>query len=295
MAILMDGKALSEKIKEDLSNRSLHLWSGPRLIIFTNSNPASQVYVRNKVKFGAEIGVKVITKNLYEELSTFRNSHGKGGRYNLEPIPFIIQLPLDKEIKDLFNLKRDEEIFQWFDGNIDLYDMDGFNPYNMGKLTLGLPCVKPCTPAGILRLLAEYSIELSSKRVCIMGRSNIVGKPLAQMMMKGGATVTNIHTNTPFFDQLDIVHNSDIVVSATGNRDAWKLFGKQDLPDVVVDVGMNRDENGKLCGDIPTDLLEFCTHITPVPGGVGPMTVAMLFNNVVEFYEKEEQRWGIYR
>lgn len=293
--IVLDGKALSEKIKKELAERVLRLWGTPELIIFTNSDPASQVYVRNKVKFGEDIGVEVTLKNLYDELSVFRNSHGKYSRYDTEGTPFIIQLPIDDKVKHLFNLKKDEEIFQWFDGDVDRYDMDGFNPYNMGKLTLGLPCVAPCTPAGIIRLLEEHNITLVEKRVCILGRSNIVGKPLALMMMQRGATVTNIHTDSTFRAKYDAIHEADILISATGSRE---VVGEDitAYERIIVDVGMNRDENGKLCGDLRRDLVkEYAEAYTPVPGGVGPMTVAMLFNNVVNFYEQEERRWGIYR
>lgn len=293
---IMDGKAFSLKIKKELAEKILRLDSKPKLIIFTNSNPASQIYVKNKVRFGEDIGINVIIKNLYEELSAFRNSHGKGGHYNTDGTPFIIQLPIDKEVKNLFNLKKDEEVFRLFDRDVDQYDMDGFNPYNMGKLTLGLPCVKPCTPAGILCLLQEYKIEINGKRVCILGRSNIVGKPLALMMMQEGATVTNIHTSSGEDIKYDAINEADVLVSATGNLNVLRDISPAIVPKILVDVGMNRNSQGKVCGDIPKEFIEYgCKYYTPVPGGVGPMTVAMLFSNVVDFYENKQRRWGICR
>lgn len=293
---IMDGKALSLKIKEKMAEKVLRLAGKPELIIFTNSDPASQTYVKNKIRFGEDIGINVITKNLYEELSAFRNSHGKGSRYDIDRTPFIIQLPIDKEVKNLFNLEKDEEIFRLFDGDVDQSDMDGFNPYNMGKLALGLPCIKPCTPAGILCLLNEYNISLEGKGVCILGRSNIVGKPLALMMMQEGATVTNIHTHSGEYLKRDNISKADILVSATGNLDVLSTINPMITPKVLIDVGMNRNGEGRLCGDIPPEFIKYkCKYYTPVPGGVGPMTVAMLFSNVVNFYEKEQRRWGIYR
>lgn len=290
---IMDGKALSEKIKLDLTERVKELvMQGvqPTLEIYTNSDEASKVYVRNKAKFGETIGVQVIQKDLYAELYYWNANHQDGiDKYKYEQwFPFIVQLPLDPRVKSLLNIHTDSEIFNYFfgiGGNIADLDMDGFNPTNIGKLFLGEPCVQPCTPAGIMRLFEEYNVTLPENEAVIFGRSNIVGKPLAIMMMQAGATVTNVHTGTDFYTRKSLLKRSGVIVSAMGRRGVYDNFLPDEIPPVVVDVGMNRDENGKLCGDIPKEKLTEAWAYTPVPGGVGPMTVAMLFENVVRYYE----------
>lgn len=292
---MLDGKALSEKIKKDLAIRVKALdGMHPELTIFTNSNTASQVYVRNKVRFGEDIGVVVKTVNLYEELQVFKNSYGKYSRYHRETLwsPYIIQLPLDPEVMTLYSLKNESEIFDCFDGDVDKLDMDGFNPLNIGKLVTGGDYIPPCTPAGIIRLLKEYHVPIKGKNVVILGRSNIVGKPLAHMMMREGATVTNVHRQTEWHTMRYLLKGADILVSATGDINVLIGVFEEEIPGVVVDVGMNRDYDGKLCGDIPTSKLLYCDYVTPVPGGVGPMTVAMLFENVVAYYEKRKREVG---
>jgi methylenetetrahydrofolate dehydrogenase (NADP+)/methenyltetrahydrofolate cyclohydrolase len=230
--------------------------------------------VRNKIKACEEIGIKVehfatkpdITTEQLKELIQWDNeAPGRDG--------IMVQLPLPKGYDE-------REIIDTID---PAKDVDGLTTANIGRLRSGQPCIKPCTAAGVMDLLKYYNIDVEGRNVTILGRSNIVGKPLADLMMAAGATVTQCHSKTE-----DITYHccTDIVVSAIGKP---KFIGIDEVwtDTTVIDVGINRDENGKLCGDVDFEAVkDRCEHITPVPGGVGPMTVTELMKNTVECWRK---------
>lgn len=278
MPVILDGKALADKICLDLKDRADKLKAAgitPRLTIVTSGDDAaSKVYVRNKVRRAEEIGIEVSVDH-YDELYF----DDVAELYDWHPI--ICQMPISGDVTlDDLGFIIDEA----------RYDVDGFVCLeNVARLASGQkPQNYPCTPKGIIRLLAEYAIPLAGKSVCIIGRSNIVGRPLARMMEQAGATVTLCHSKTPDGFLAEVLAAVDIIVSATGVRKMvsscyqFPYLNEQ----VFVDVGMNRDENGKLCGDIDPEIFKHCYAYTPVPGGVGPMTVAMLMENVIECYER---------
>lgn len=283
MSIILDGKALADKICLGLKNRADKLKAAgitPRLTIVTSGDDAaSKVYVRNKVRRAEEIGIEA---DVVHFDSVCRQDVIE---LDMKNCPIIYQMPMTGTVTSL-----DLDTFV----NPDL-DVDGFvSSDNVAALASGRqPLNCPCTPKGVLRLLSEYEIPLEGKSICIIGRSNIVGRPLARMMEQAGATVTLCHSKTPESLLYDCAAVANIVVAATGYRnvlsydtmkkyDAHYWLGEQ----VFIDVGMNRDENGKLCGDIDPAIFERCKAYTPVPGGVGPMTVAMLMENVIECYER---------
>lgn len=281
MALILDGKKLADDICASLKVRTDALKEKgiqPRLTIVTSGDDsASKVYVRNKLRRCAEIGIEPLVIHR-DELSFVDASAANGGE------PIIYQMPMvtrDFGEEDLAYIMDSPE-----------NDVDGFvNKENVVALATGKkPCNYPCTPKGIMRLLEAYDIPVKGETVCIIGRSNIVGRPLARMMEQAGATVTLCHSKTQILDIWNCVEMSDIVVSATGVRNILQcdrcLFNDELVRcKVIIDVGMNRDENGKLCGDIEPEFCQRCRAYTPVPGGVGPMTVAMLMENVIDFYE----------
>ena len=306
MSQILDGKALADKICSDLKARvdALQRWVDvserglpsiagdanevcdtthrPRLLIVTSGDDAaSKVYVRNKVRRCEEIGIQVEVKHFdyltADDVLTIKSYHR----------PVIVQMPItgSVEMEALSNLL----------GDMYHCDVDGFvTTENVAHLATGRqPFHHPCTPKGIMRLLAEHAIPLEGKTVCIIGRSNIVGRPLSWMMEQAGATVTLCHSKTPERTLYQAAATADIIVSATGVRNVLTMdkllhYASWNATDkVFVDVGMNRDENGKLCGDIDPLILQASAAYTPVPGGVGPMTVAMLMENVVEYYERQ--------
>ena len=284
--MILDGKALANKICAELKVRVDALVAAgiqPKLTIVTSGDDsASKVYVRNKLKRAEEIGIEVRAPH-YNELKI--SDAVLEVTEHTQPIIFQMPTNPDGVIDERFGsvMNSDE-------------DVDGFvSPVNVGLLAMGSePDNYPCTPKGIMRLLDEYGVQVNGKFVCIIGRSNIVGRPLARMMEHRGATVALCHSKTPAEKLYSIVSSADIVVSATGVRNILNLDAKESWlmapsisSKVFVDVGMNRDENGKLCGDIDPAILERSAAYTPVPGGVGPMTVAMLMENVVEYYERE--------
>ena len=284
MPIVLDGKKVANEIAEDLKKRCEILKANhifPKLIIFTNTDDASKVYVRNKVKRCEEIGIEVLTY----PISQFEDFDWFSKKYDFENIPYILQEPSNLT-------KFQNAIF------IDQYyqtDVDGFSASNLGKLFKneekdGLTYFKACTPKGIITLLDYYNIPIEGRKVVILGRSNIVGRPMAAMMLNRDATVSVCHSKTPetIFD--DEISTADIIISAVGKANMlsdynpW-FYQYEFANKILIDVGMNRDENGKLCGDICKEALEYCYAYTPVPGGVGPMTVISLCENVIEFYE----------
>lgn len=279
--MILSGKAVADGIKFQLKNEIDDVvTTGKRPpcleIITVGDDPASKVYVRNKIKACEEVGIKVGHYTANKDTTTSDNL--KKIIYALNKSSTIdgimVQLPLpggfdEREIIDAIDPSK---------------DVDGLTTTNIGKLRSGQPCFQPCTARGVIDLLDYYGIEIDGKDVTIVGRSNIVGKPLADLMMARGATVTQCHSRTKHLE--DHTSYANIVVSAVGKPKFLKYddFGSFQ---VIVDVGINRDENGKLCGDVDfDDVKDYCSAITPVPGGVGPMTVAELLRNTVEAWKK---------
>ena len=255
---------MTERLKATVSSFGLR----PTLYVFTSPNEASQVYVRNKIKKGEEIGVKVVAhpvSTLTDVLDVLDDV----------PYPFIIQEPsaLPKEDVD------------YILNQYSYKDMDGFSSNNLGKLFKGLDCIKPCTPNGIMELLKFYNIPVYGHNVIIIGRSNIVGKPLCSMMEQAGATVTLCHSKTPYEELIQHCSYADIVVSAVGKIDILNGVASRSWQ-TLVDVGINKNQDGKICGDFGRGTIETCGAYTPVPGGVGPMTVIMLMKNVVDYWQR---------
>lgn len=286
MGIKMDGKALADKICLDLKARCDVLKSrniNPVLTIVTSGeDSASKVYVRNKVKRCEEIGIKADVRH-YDCLTEqdFLDLNREVDN------PIIVQEPIAGEVDHDF-------VAEYL--NL-VQDVDGFADYNVARLaTGGKPYNFPCTPNGVMALLHEYGVEIEGKNALVIGRSNIVGRPMAMMLEHEGATVTIAHSKTK--NLLGHIFNADIVVSATGHRmtnieqnvaDVKKILGVSNpmADKIIVDVGMNRDENGKLCGDFSEDFKAKFGFYTPDIGGTGPMTVIMLMTNTIKFYERD--------
>lgn len=286
MGIRMDGKALADKICLDLKgrcNRLIELGIHPVLtIVTTGDDAASKVYVRNKVKRCEEIGIKADVRHYdYLTKQDFIDLHREIDN------PIIVQEPITGEVDHNF-------VAEYLN---PVQDVDGFADYNVARLaTGGKPYNYPCTPNGVMTLLHEYGVEIEGKNALVIGRSNIVGRPMAMMLEHEGATVTIAHSKTN--NLLNHIFNANIVVSATGHRmtnieqyvaDVKKILGVSNpmTDKTIIDVGMNRDENGKLCGDFSEDFKAKFGWYTPDIGGTGPMTVIMLMTNVINFYERE--------
>ncbi len=280
MAEILDGKALSNKIRLEIKNElnNIYLSTDKRCslaVVMIGDNPASAIYVRNKIKACEEVGFKSISVNLPKE-TTQEMAEEKIKSLNADPSVFgiLVQLPLPKHLdeKKLLKLISVEK------------DVDGFSSENVGKLTLGEDALFACTPNGVIQMLKAYNIPMSGKNAVVIGRSNIVGKPMALLLLKENCTVTVCHSKTQ--NLTEFTKNADILVCAIGIA----KFVKAEMVKkgaVVVDVGMDRDENGKLCGDVDFDeVKEVASYITPVPGGVGPMTITMLMYNTLQAFKK---------
>ncbi len=276
MAVILDGKKLRDKIFEDLKAKLDKMAQKPTLaVILVGENPASQIYVRNKKKTAEKLGINSISIEYPSEITENELLEKIDELNNDENVTAIlVQLPLPAHIDK--NKVIDKILPQ--------KDVDGLTPYNLGKLFSGEePYVYPCTPKGILLLLDEYNIELEGKHVVVVGRSNLVGKPVAQLFLKRNATVTMCHSHTK--NLADITKTADIVVSAVGKNVIGEKMLKSNC--VVVDVGIFRDENGKISGDVDFEnVSKVAAYISPVPGGVGPMTIASLMLNTVELAGK---------
>lgn len=276
MTVILDGKALRDKLLAQLKLKVDSFETKPTLVvILVGDNPASKIYVNNKKKTAEKLGIKSEVINYPENISEdvlLDKINDLNNDDNVTAI--LVQLPLPKHI----------DKFKVVDAISPKKDVDGFTPENFGKLFAGEePYVYPCTPKGILLLLDEYKIDLDGKHVVIVGRSNIVGKPLSQMMLRRNATVTVCHSHTKNLS--DITKTADILVSAVGEKIIEENMLKSDC--VVVDVGIFKDENGKTRGDVDFEKVSPLTSfISPVPGGVGPMTIASLMLNTVELFEK---------
>lgn len=270
MTQVIDGKALAAKLQGKLAEKTAKLKAETGLVpglvvILVGDNPASQVYVRNKERSALAAGFRSEVVRVPDTISQ-EELLGLIAKYNADPAwhGILVQLPLPKHIDE-------EAILLAIDPE---KDVDGFHPLNMGRLWSGHPVMVPSTPAGIMEMFHEYGIELEGKRAVVIGRSNIVGKPMAQLLLAKNATVTLTHSRT--HNLAAIAKTADILVVAIGRaKFVTPDFVKEGA--VVIDVGMNRDENGKLCGDVDYEAVApLASHITPVPGGVGPMTITML-------------------
>lgn len=273
--ILIDGKKVSEAVRSEIKAETAEFIKKtgvqPGLaVIIVGNNPASEIYVRNKIKATEEAGMKSFCyrlsadaeeaelRDLIQNLNADRSVHG-----------ILVQLPLpkhmdEKRVLSLIDVKK---------------DVDGFSAYQMGKLVLGTPELIACTPHGVMELLHYYNIAISGKRAVVIGRSNIVGKPMAQLLMAENATVTVCHSRTQNLSE--VVREGDIVVAAIGKAEFITADMIKDGA-VVIDVGMNRTDNG-LKGDVDfAKVSKKASYLTPVPGGVGPMTITMLLKNTLK-------------
>lgn len=275
MAKIIDGKSISLQIKDELKEKAAALKeqgiSVTLAVIQVGNNPASTVYVNNKKKGCEYIGIGSLSYELPEEtseeelLSLIRELNE---RKDVNGI--LVQLPLPSHIDE-------DKVIKTIDPK---KDVDGFHPQSVGALCIGQPGFVSCTPTGIIQLLKRSGIEIAGKECVILGRSNIVGKPMALLMLRENATVTVAHSRTK--DIKEVTKRADILIVAIGKP---KMITRDYVKDgaVVIDVGINRDENNKLCGDVDfQDVEPVCSAITPVPGGVGPMTIAMLLHNCME-------------
>lgn len=275
-ATIIDGKKISEQIREELAKKvnSFKLKTNrmPGLaVILVGNDPASKIYVANKIKGCEAVGIKSFSVQLPEDISEIdlaRHIKLLNKDNNVDGI--LLQLPLPKHLNEaaITALIDNEK------------DVDGFSAKNLGNLLLGKECFISCTPKGIIELLKRSKIDIDGKNVVIVGRSNIVGKPLFHLLLQENATVTICHSHTNNIKCY--TKKADIVVAAVGKAGFLKAdMIKKDA--VVIDVGINRNEDGKVVGDVAFDeVKEVASYITPVPGGVGPMTITMLLSNTVD-------------
>jgi len=275
---IIDGKKVSASIKEKLANEIKNLLIKPTLVVIqVGDNPASNVYVKNKEKAALNIGMNfnhikfdenISEEEIIEEIENLNNDNNIHG--------IIVQLPLPKHLdsKKIINKINPTK------------DVDGLTELNLGKLVNDEDCLTSCTPTGVMELLKEYNIDLKGKHAVIVGRSTLVGKPLIHMLLKEDATVTVCHSKTN--DLKDFTKSADILIVAVGKKHLISAdMIKKDA--VIIDVGINKIEN-KIYGDVNFDeVINNVSHITPVPGGVGPMTVAMLLQNTLKSYNMIEQ------
>ena len=275
MAIIIDGKELAKKIRanlkiecEELKKKNIN---SKLAVIMVGEDPASKVYVRNKSKACEDVGIEyeeylldvnTTQKELIELIEKLNNDKTTNGILLQSPIPSNL------DVNEAFRTISPQK------------DVDGFNPVNVGKLVLNQDTFVSCTPYGIMKMFEEYDIDLTGKNVVILGRSNIVGKPLIHCCLNKNATVTSCHSKTQNIAQK--AKEADVLISAIGKAN----FVTADMVKagaVVIDVGINRLDNGKITGDVDFESVkEKASYITPVPGGVGPMTIAMLMNNVIK-------------
>ncbi|HER8269043.1 TPA: bifunctional methylenetetrahydrofolate dehydrogenase/methenyltetrahydrofolate cyclohydrolase [Streptococcus pyogenes] len=276
MTELIDGKALAQKMQQELAAKVNNLKQKKGIVpglavILVGDDPASQVYVRNKERAALTVGFKSETVRLSEFICQ-EELIAVIERYNADNTihGILVQLPLPNHIND-------KKIILAIDPK---KDVDGFHPMNTGHFWSGRPLMVPCTPSGIMELLREYNVNLEGKHAVIIGRSNIVGKPMAQLLLDKNATVTLTHSRTRQLEE--VCRCADVLIVAIGQG---HFITKQYIKDgaIVIDVGMNRDDNGKLIGDVAFDeVAEVAAKITPVPGGVGPMTIAMLLEQTYQ-------------
>lgn len=279
MAEIIDGKMISQQIKDELKEKTAALRAegktGALAVIQVGADPASSVYVRNKKNACAYIGIESLAYELPEE-TTEEELLKLIAELNQKPEVkgILVQLPLPKHICE-------DKVIQAISPT---KDVDGFHPQSVGAMTIGEPGFLSCTPAGIIQLLKRSGVEIAGRHCVIIGRSNIVGKPMALLMLRENATVTVTHSKTQNLPE--ICRQADILIVAMGKP---RFIGAEYVKDgaVVIDVGIHRAPNNKLCGDVKYEEVEpIASAITPVPGGVGPMTIAMLMNNCVPSIEE---------
>ena len=279
---LIDGKIVSAKVKDEvkegvgaLAAKGIH---GTLAVIQVGDDPASSIYVRNKARACEYVGLGSVV--YHEDASMTEEALlEKIDGLNRDPeiIGILVQLPLPDHMNEI-------RITEAID---PAKDVDGFHPTNVGALSIGRDCMLPCTPAGVIRLLHEYGIDADGKHCVVIGRSNIVGKPMGMLMLRENATVTMAHSHTK--DLPALCRTADILIAAVGITGfVTKEFVKEGA--VVIDVGINRDENNKLHGDVAFDeVKDIASAITPVPGGVGMMTIAMLMQNCLTALKNRQQ------
>lgn len=275
MVYLIDGKTISKQIKDELREEVTGLKTKGILpclaVVQVGQDPASCVYVNNKKKACEYIGIESLSyeveetiseEDLLELIERLNQNEKVNG--------ILVQLPLPKHIDE-------NKVIQAI---VPTKDVDGFHPETVGNMCIGTKGFLPCTPAGVIQLLKRSNIEIAGKECVVVGRSNIVGKPMAMLLLRENGTVTITHSRTK--DLKEVTKRADILVAAIGQP---KFITSEYVKEgaVVIDVGIHRNEDGKLCGDVDfDDVVDKVSAITPVPGGVGPMTIAMLMNNCVE-------------
>ena len=279
MTQIIDGKALAASIRADLAKRTTVLTEkGHRpglAVVIVGDDPASQVYVRNKIRACADTGIESIEYRLAKDTREEELLKLIGELNNDKRVDgILVQLPLPEQIapeKVIAAIAPEK-------------DVDGFHVMNAGKLLTGTGGFMPCTPYGVMKMIESVGYDLTGKEAVVVGRSNIVGKPQALRLLAKNATVTVAHSRTA--DLADVTRRADVLIAAVGR--AKMITGDMVKPGaLVIDVGMNRDENGKLCGDVDTaSVMGIAGWVSPVPGGVGPMTIAMLMTNTVEAVER---------
>lgn len=283
MAKILSGKTVSARVKDELKKEveelSQHGKQTGLAVVLVGEDSASKVYVKNKEKACEEIGIysevhRLPENTTEEELLNLINELNENDKID----GILVQLPLPKHLDDkviIDNIKPEK-------------DVDAFHPSNVGKIMIGDYDFLPCTPAGIMELIHESGVDVDGKTCVVIGRSNIVGKPMSMLLLHENGTVTTCHSHTK--NLTEVTKNADILVAAVG----IPKFVKADMVKpgaVVIDVGMDRDENGKLCGDVDFNEVEpVAGAITPVPGGVGPMTIAMLMRNTVTASKKKLEK-----
>lgn len=277
MYTIIDGKKLAQKIRLELKTEAEKFKTRPKLaVILVGNDPASKIYVRNKNKACEEVGINY-EEHVLEETTKMEDLLQLIDRLNSDDSinGILLQAPLPKHL----------EINRAFEEISPIKDVDGFNPINVGKLLIGEDAFISCTPYGIIKMLEEYNIPIQGKNAVVVGRSNIVGKPLAQCLLNKNATVIICHSKTENLS--NYTKNADILISAVGKANLITADMVKEGA-TVIDVGMNRSDNGKLCGDVDFEnVKEIASYITPVPGGVGPMTITMLMNNVIKAYKMQ--------
>lgn len=273
---LIDGKFVSQKLKEELKEKMAHIKKTPSLaVIRVGEDVASKIYIKLKAKMCEELGVNFAEYHLDENIQQ-EDLLGLIHRLNADEntTAILLQSPIPYHLNIL-------EAFKAIDPE---KDVDGFNPINVGKLALGQATFAPCTPLGVMKLLEEYNIDIEGKHCVVIGRSNIVGRPMAQLMINANATVTVCHSKTK--NLAEITKTADIVIVAIGKP---KYITADMIKEgaVVVDVGINRiPDSKKIVGDVDFEnVKDKCSFITPVPGGVGPMTIITLMSNVIKTVE----------
>ena len=282
MAVILDGKALSAKFRQNIKEETAALkektGKAPGIaVILAGDDAASSVYVNSKEKAAIECGFYSVVERISADVTTSYVLKLVEKYNNDEKIHgILVQLPLPSacDEKTILRAIKPEK------------DVDVFHPYNVGLLNIGEDCLMPCTPFGVMNMMADYGIEIAGKNAVVVGRSNIVGKPIAAMLLKANATVTVCHSKTK--DLSGVCAKADILVAAIGKA---KFIKKEFVKDgaVVIDVGINRVD-GKLCGDVDfEDVKDKCSYITPVPGGVGPMTITTLMQNTLKAFKVIEK------